>query len=62
MNIARSLPTFRRRRRATNKMMPIFKKGINSPIKPPTDSSNWILKTGFWRDLGVWEDTAQWID
>jgi len=25
-------------------------------------SSNWILKTRFWNDIGLWEDTALWID
>jgi hypothetical protein len=24
--------------------------------------SNWILKTGFWNDNGIWDDTANWID
>ena len=24
--------------------------------------SNWILMTGVWRDLGVWEDDAHWRD
>ena len=23
---------------------------------------NWILRTGFWNDGGVWIDTANWID
>ena len=22
----------------------------------------WILATRFWRDLGVWQDTASWRD
>ncbi len=22
----------------------------------------WILQTGFWRDKGIWIDTAKWID
>ena len=25
-------------------------------------SDNWILKTGAWRDLGIWIDTDFWID
>ncbi len=24
--------------------------------------SGWILATGFWDDLGTWEDSAAWID
>ena len=24
--------------------------------------SNWILVTGFWRDIGIWIDTENWID
>jgi len=24
--------------------------------------SNWILSTGSWRDIGVWDDTALWQD
>lgn len=27
---------------------------------PPAD--DWILATGFWRDIGVWEDSDVWID
>jgi len=23
---------------------------------------DWILRTGFWRDIGVWVDTENWID
>jgi hypothetical protein len=26
------------------------------------DFSNWILRNGFWRDAGVWIDTAFWRD
>lgn len=25
-------------------------------------NDNWILRTGFWRDAGVWVDTDFWID
>lgn len=24
--------------------------------------SNWILATGLWRDIGVWDDSENWKD
>jgi len=33
-----------------------------SSILIPIDESEWILYTGFWRDVGVWMDDQKWID
>lgn len=24
--------------------------------------SDWILLTGFWNDIGIWNDSENWID
>ena len=37
-----------------------IKGDLNLGGTPP--SSDWILKTGFWDDLGIWVDTDVWID
>lgn len=33
---------------------------IGARSTPPVD--DWILATGFWRDIGIWDDAAVWID
>jgi len=32
----------------------------NESLFPPIGA--WILATGFWNDLGSWDDSATWID
>lgn len=27
-----------------------------------SDSNVWILEKGKWNDLGVWKDSAKWVD
>lgn len=39
--------------------------GVVRPLVIATLSKGggaWILATRFWRDLGVWQDTAAWRD
>lgn len=35
---------------------------IPVPDEPPDEDDDWILATGFWRDIGVWRDNKYWID
>lgn len=34
----------------------------SSTTTSTTTISPWILATGVWNDIGVWRDTANWID
>lgn len=35
---------------------------LDSPLASGGSGSDWILATGFWRDVGIWRDDLYWID
>jgi hypothetical protein len=35
-------------------------RGTGGEPEPPT--GEWILITGYWNNLGQWDDSAEWID
>jgi len=35
---------------------------IRNLIGDPEGIDDWILTTGFWRDIGEWQDDDVWID
>ena len=41
---------------------PIYGSGSSSGGENKSFSNYWILNTGFWRDIGLWIDTENWID
>jgi len=41
---------------------PIYGRGESSGNENKSFSNLWILNTGFWRDVGLWIDTENWID
>ena len=40
----------------------IYGSGGSGGEESKTFSNYWILNTGFWRDIGLWIDTENWID
>ena len=41
---------------------PIYGHGDSSGGESKSFANYWILHTGFWRDIGLWIDTENWID
>lgn len=35
---------------------------VDKLIADEAPLSQWILATGFWRDVGIWIDTEDWVD
>ncbi len=45
-----------------NLIKPIIDEMVDQLIGDDAPLSNWILATGFWRDVGIWIDTEVWED
>lgn len=47
---------------ANNNSVPDIYEQINAIFDLLNNSDPWILATSFWRDQGIWVDSARWID